>query len=325
MILADKIISLRKKAGMSQEELADQMKVSRQAVSKWESAQSVPDLNRILKLSEIFGVSTDYLLKDELEEAEYVENSLSLEGADGEAIRQVSMEEADRFLEKNQKSSGRIALGTMLCILSPIVLLLLGGFSEYGNMKESAAVGIGLIVLMLMVAGAVALFVLTSVNMAPFQYLEKEKIETAYGVEGMVRERKERYASEHTRDLIIGITLCILATIPIFAMSLWTEEMEDMRGPLSICATLAMIAIGVCMIVRTSVIWGGFQKLLEEGDYERSRKKSDPIIGIYWMIVTAGYLAYSFITMDWGRSWIVWPVAGVICGIIYEIMKIRDK
>lgn len=67
MILADKIIALRKKAGWSQEELAEQLGVSRQAVSKWEGAQSVPDMERILQMSKVFGVTTDYLLKDELE------------------------------------------------------------------------------------------------------------------------------------------------------------------------------------------------------------------------------------------------------------------
>ena len=53
MILADKIIRLRKRNGWSQEELAEKMNVSRQSVSKWESAQSVPDLARILQLSAI--------------------------------------------------------------------------------------------------------------------------------------------------------------------------------------------------------------------------------------------------------------------------------
>ena len=62
MILADKIVDLRKKNGWSQEELAEKLEVSRQSVSKWEGAQSVPDLNRVLQLSELFGVSTDYLL-----------------------------------------------------------------------------------------------------------------------------------------------------------------------------------------------------------------------------------------------------------------------
>ena len=72
MILADKIIDLRKKAGWSQEELADKLGVSRQSVSKWEGAQSIPDMNKILQLSELFGVSTDYLLKDSMEAPEIV-------------------------------------------------------------------------------------------------------------------------------------------------------------------------------------------------------------------------------------------------------------
>ena len=67
MILADKIIELRKKNGWSQEDLAEKLEVSRQSISKWESAQSIPDMNKILKLSEVFSVSTDYLLKDEIE------------------------------------------------------------------------------------------------------------------------------------------------------------------------------------------------------------------------------------------------------------------
>ena len=71
MILADKIIRLRKKNGWSQEELADKMNVSRQAVSKWESAQTIPDLEKILQLGTLFGVTTDYLLKDEIEEEEF--------------------------------------------------------------------------------------------------------------------------------------------------------------------------------------------------------------------------------------------------------------
>ncbi len=68
MIFADKLIDLRKKNGWSQEELAEKLNVSRQAVSKWEGAQSVPDMSRIIRLSELFGVSTDYLLKDDPEQ-----------------------------------------------------------------------------------------------------------------------------------------------------------------------------------------------------------------------------------------------------------------
>ena len=73
MILAEKIALLRRQNGWSQEELADQLNVSRQAVSKWEGGTSIPDLDKILKLSALFEVSTDYLLKDELEAQETAE------------------------------------------------------------------------------------------------------------------------------------------------------------------------------------------------------------------------------------------------------------
>ncbi len=65
MILAEKIAYLRKRKDWSQEELADQLEISRQSVSKWESAASIPELDKIIRMSVIFGVSTDFLLKDD--------------------------------------------------------------------------------------------------------------------------------------------------------------------------------------------------------------------------------------------------------------------
>ena len=59
----DRIQDLRKSRGMSQEELANQIGVSRQAVSKWESGQSAPDLQKIIIMSDFFEVTTDYILK----------------------------------------------------------------------------------------------------------------------------------------------------------------------------------------------------------------------------------------------------------------------
>lgn len=67
MKLSEKIMILRKKQGWSQEELAERLDVSRQAVSKWESDQATPDVEKILRMSQIFGVSTDALLKDEVD------------------------------------------------------------------------------------------------------------------------------------------------------------------------------------------------------------------------------------------------------------------
>ena len=65
MKLNEKILSLRKKQGLSQEELAEKLNVSRQAVSRWEVGSAQPDASNVLQLSRLFGVTADYLLNDE--------------------------------------------------------------------------------------------------------------------------------------------------------------------------------------------------------------------------------------------------------------------
>lgn len=110
MILADKITELRKKAGWSQEELAAQLCVSRQSVSKWEGAQSVPDMEKILQLSNLFGVSTDYLLKDEITQPETkTASSITAQTAadygETKPLRRVSMEEASEYIRLRKESA----------------------------------------------------------------------------------------------------------------------------------------------------------------------------------------------------------------------------
>ena len=327
MILADKIMTLRKQNGWSQEELAEMLGVSRQAISKWESAQSIPDMNRILAMATIFGVTTDYLLRDDQGEVAITEPTA---GAEDTLLRTVTMEEATDFLEHRNRSARRVPLGVFLCILSPIVLLFLGAGAEYGRLalSEDQATAIGLVVLLLFVAPAVALFILTGLAGSRFEYLEKEAIDTVYGVSGMVKERRERFRPVYQTQLIIGIILCILSCLPLFfAMFFFAED--EFAEALSIPFMLCLIAVGVFLIVRACIIWGGFQILLEEGDYSRveksDAKKMAPISGIYWSLVTAIFLGYSFFTNHWDRSWIIWPVAGVAYGVIYGIMRAMKR
>ena len=116
MILADKITEERKKNGWSQEELAERLGVSRQAVSKWESAGSVPDLQKVIQLANLFGVSTDYLLKDEME-PENREAGYDSQNELEESLHLVTMEEANEYLNTKKKAAPMIANATTLCIL----------------------------------------------------------------------------------------------------------------------------------------------------------------------------------------------------------------
>lgn len=324
MIMADKIIELRKKNGWSQEELAYRLNVSRQAVSKWEGAQSIPDLDRVVAMANLFGVSTDYLLKDELGENEtvYAEGSEVILDRNEEVIRRVSMTEANSYLSISEKASERISLGVMICILSPIPVILLSMAAETGHIPFNDDQGgiMGTIILMLMVAFAVFLFVQSGMELSKYSYLEEECIDTEYGVSGMVRERKQEYEHTHMTWLIIGIVLCVLSAIPILSCCLFAGKFNMAIG-MGVGIALAMIAIGVWMIVRVSIIWGSYQKLLEEGEYCRKtkRSKNSLLSGIYWSLITAAYLGYSFWTGGWNRSWIIWPVAGVAYAAVRQI------
>lgn len=316
MILADKIIQLRKKSGWSQEELAAQMGVSRQSVSKWESGQSIPDLDKILKLSALFNVSTDFLLKDELSDAPVAVDQAPEADA---AVRTVSMEEADAFLTLQAQAAPKIALGVSLCILSPMLLIYLGALSDVEGgyrVSEAVAMAVGLPVLLLVVVGAVALFLRYGRPLERYDYLDKEAIELAYGVEGVVRKRHGAMVKRHTTRLIVGTALCILAAVPLFVSAVF-EEQGALMGPVyGLLATLAMVAVGVYLLVEICTLNGGYQRLLEEGDYTRAKKeeskRNGPLLMIFWGVTTGIYLFWSFWTDDWERTWLVWPVAGVL-------------
>lgn len=96
MIFADKLIKLRKQQGMSQGQLADRLGVTRQSVSKWESGASMPELSKMIAISEMYHVSMDYLVKDYLEEDRKIESNTK---ADAQNSRlEEKMESLERYM-----------------------------------------------------------------------------------------------------------------------------------------------------------------------------------------------------------------------------------
>lgn len=329
MILADKLIELRKKNGWSQEDLAERLGVSRQSVSKWESGTSIPDLDKILKMSSLFGVSTDFLLKDAAElPAPEMEDPVEV--PESESVRVFTLAQATEYLDLVRHAAGKIALGVSLCILSPTLLILMGALSDKEGgfvLPESVAVGVGLPFLFVMVAAAVALFLLFGRPLEAYEFLEKEPLELAYGVSGIIKKQKDSYASAHAISLVAGVTMCILSMIPLFiAVAMSEDGMAPVVGMLLL---FVLVAVGVFLLVRTCYIQGAFQRLLEEEDFTREKKqenkRTEPLALIYWCIVLAIYLGISFYTMSWTRSWIIWPVAAVLYGAVLGIASVLRK
>ena len=321
MILADKIIEERKKNGWSQEELAEKLGVSRQSISKWEGAQSVPDLNRLLEMSRLFGVSTDYLLKDELEKPGKSEAD---EGSADTPLRVVSLEEAQRFLRVKRENAAQIALGVFLCILGVALLALLGGLSEYGALplSEDAAGALGMVLMLILIAVAVTRFIRCGQRMREFEFMEDEEFETAYGVTGMARELKREYAEKYGPLTITGAVLCIVGVVPLFAAVIFTQS--ERIYVLMAALMLLIIGAGAACFILAGVNRGAVDMLLQEGDYLRRRKRRSGLMStvslVYWMTATAIYLVWSF-RVNTAVSWIVWPVAGVLFPAVLAVAR----
>lgn len=322
MLLAEKIMTLRKRAGWSQEELAAQLGVSRQSVSKWEGAQSVPDMQKVVQMSRLFGVTTDYLLKEELGEPEPAP-------AESDApLRCVTMEQAADYLALRQAAAPKLALATLLCVLSPVALLLLAALSDRPGaaLSENAAAGIGLCVLLVLVAVAVAVFITCAAQVKAYAFLETEPFETAYGVTGMVRERRAAAAPEHTRGKVAGTVLCILSAVPLFIAVCLNGP--DLLYVGAVCLLLVLAGIGSAVLVSGGVYWVAMDRLLEEDDYARPRKRQNGVVGavsaIYWLTATAAYLLWTF--GPWWDAqpqdtWILWAVAGVLYGAVMALVR----
>lgn len=107
MALSEKLYTLRKKSGLSQEQLAEQLSVSRQAISKWESGQSVPESDKLITISNYFKVSLDYLLKEE-------------------SAQQIPAEvpDADGSMQTNDRT--RWLLGIVICVGGILCMIIWG-------------------------------------------------------------------------------------------------------------------------------------------------------------------------------------------------------
>ena len=177
------------------------------------------------------------------------------------------------------------------------------------------------------VAGAVTILILNGMKLSPYEYLEQEEIALAYGVEGLVKKRKQADESRYRLCITLGVALCILSVIPLLITA--CVGMSEFVILCMVGVLLLTISAAVHLLVRMGMIWGSYQKLLQEDAYTKEEKETNRKLsffpGIYWCFVTAIYLCISFVFDNWDVSWIVWPVAGVlfaaIMGIAHQIVS----
>ncbi len=338
MTLSEKIMTLRRRNGWSQEELAERLDVSRQSVSKWEMGQSVPELDKIVQMSNLFGVNADTLIRDEIglgepafSEGEPQPAPLNEETTDAQMGNLLSESDARTLIARAKCKNRFTAVGVALCVVAPIPLIL----------QQIAA---GIAILLVLVAAAVACFITADHlwKATPYSvYTKGDRLSADAAV--FVRENVSAADRRFLIFNLIGVILFILSPIPLVTVALVnSDSLTDLQAETCVAILLGMVAVGVFFVLLRGTemaVWKRFQAILEnripneirEGEEPQEaaarleEEKRDPIGKIYWSVVTSGYLLVSFLTHRWDMTWIVWPVAGVLFGAIEAILCLTRR
>ena len=205
---------------------------------------------------------------------------------------------------------------------------MLNALSAWGRfgLREGFAAGPGLTVLLVLIAIAVMLFMQCGAAVKAYEFLEKEPIDTEYGVTGLVRERRDAFAARYNKSNTLGTVLCILAAVPLFAATMMSDT--DLLSSAAVCLLLVLVAGGVYAFVWAGTIHSAMDQLLEEDDYTRDAKARKGAIGavsaVYWLAVVAIFLFYTFGPYGNGQpqySWFIWAIAGVVFAAVMVITK----
>ncbi len=294
MIISDKILYLRKRSGYTQEELAEALDVSRQSVSKWESAQSIPEIAKIIKMAEIFSVSTDYLLIDEIETLEEKNVSVSVDN-----IPSVTIEIANDFINKYKRHTKLISLGIFLFIFSAVPAIIGDLFDGQISMVVSGGLSF------LLISTAIGVIIYSDSVLDKFKYILDLEFELPHSVYEILKDRKNKDKLFATKVIIISIMVIIL--------SLGLFSINDIFGdyyllePFLNITFLTILGLSIATLVYASCIEESYEVL--ESNSKKIKSKKKIVEGVYWSVVGAIYLGWSFITIDWHITWIIWPIA----------------
>ena len=323
MILAEKIVKLRKQIGWSQEELAEKMDVSRQSVSKWESTYSIPDLNKILKLAELFEVSTDYLLKDN------IETCGSLTGDSDNPSPQISLETALNYVDKKVGMARLVAKGVFLCISSVVPLFTLLAMEKSGsfNISSNNVTALGVIGILLLVSIGISFFIRTNQYESHLKPIENEPFELGYGVHSVIKEKLQKFRRLYNLLLSISIAMFIFSIVPSMLVSVLSPDSDLLL--MMLVVLILMVASGVYLLVPVSAKYEAYNRILKEEEFSENKsmrvKRVEKFAVFYWPLLTAVFLGWSLWTMNWGVTWIVWPVGGILFIALVGLMELFVK
>ncbi|MDR0919010.1 MAG: permease prefix domain 1-containing protein [Oscillospiraceae bacterium] len=264
----------------------------------------------------------------------------------------ISKEDADEFFAEKIKLGKAIGFGVWLILFGVSVLVFIAALGEHTDLiTDDAASGIGVTFMFLCIIAAVPVFIIFGIRSEKYENWEKEVILTDPVTKAEYSQAHENYTSIFALKIAAGVGLILLSVIGIiladsFGLDILTETAMPSILFFSVgAATYLFVTAGVKKeafeILLGKGNYGGYGKGnydgydknnyggYGKGNYDGYDKSNygllEAVSSIYWSCILVIFLLWSFLTNDWGISWIVFPIAGLIFSIITVLIQRKNK
>lgn len=304
MTFGEKLQKLRKEKGMSQEELANQLNVSRQAVSKWENDQGFPETEKMLMIGNIFSTSMDYLLKEDTQPQ-----------ANTERGYYASREVVQGYLQKDRKEAKRIAIGVLMFILSGLPMLIFPKFEDELSIISFIIIALG-----------VALFVSMGFEEETYKMIKKEPLVFDREYLTQVREHY-KVLSKKLKNLIVAGIMMFFLTGAIAILVDDTFRVAKERAEIFDGIYLLLIGIGVFMIVYASCIMSGYEVIIDNDKYQQERHGYEWVYYVTIGIASIIYIGIGMVygKMFWRTGWVIVVITWIITYAVIRVLNDRKE
>lgn len=300
MGFSENLQNLRKINNMSQEQLAEKLEVSRQAVSKWESGNGYPEAEKLIVICDIFDCSMDNLVKGKIT----VDTT-------GEKIKYENLQ--------NKFSKG-ISLGTGIILFGTTLLLYfagLSGKSETSDLLKNHYGILGVTILLICVLISLPIFIAVGISQDNFKK-KNPKLPNFYS-----EEEIDKFNTKFIIGIATGVSLILIGTILLiilYGMNLVNENSTIPVVVLMSFVTISVPILSYCGIQKDKY---DIEKYNENNSEEGKKRnvKAEKICGSIMLTATAIFLSAGLIFNLWKVCWVVFPIGGIFCGIVSTILE----
>lgn len=233
----------------------------------------------------------------------------------------VTLTEAQALAETTEASRWQVAAAIAGFVLSPVPLLLFLALT--GDSEDAVATVLGLVTLLIIVAACVFVLVNQNARLRPFERLKTGRFTTSPEVDAWATQLVTDHEVPARRALGVSIALWILSAVPVIVGGTLSPSETSTLPIVGVALTLVMVALGLLVLLGNNWASTVAKQVTEEGlltAREEHARQKDPVAnavaGVYWPLVVVAYLTWSFLGDAWDRSWVIWPITGVLFGAV---------